>query len=215
LLQKKYIIQLLNVYQKEEQSINYYIFYKIKRENFKIKYDLINLTILNFFNDLKFILSSSKKNFYFFSDFIIDALFVKLLEYKEIKRIVKYYNFLNINYDQYIIYILIMFFILVYCLISALLIVLIKSFIPKNLIYGIKIKSKKVKFSNFEPLNEASKFIEDLSIDDLYDKKNLQNIDNIDDINLENIKKFTLQKKLNNLNLKKNFFDPEIKYVYS
>jgi hypothetical protein len=36
-----------------------------------------------------------------------------------------------------------MIYILLYCIISSILIILIKSFIPKNLIYGIKLKKKK------------------------------------------------------------------------
>ena len=227
LLKKKYIIQLLNVFQKEEQSIKNYILFKINKGFIKFLSDFKFINNYNFNkinNYLKWFFISLNKSFLFFIDFMKEVLLVKILEYKQIKIIVKYYKWLNINISKYINILVIIVCIFIYCLISSALIILIKSFLPKNIIYSIKIKQNKIKERNFEPINEASKFIEDLNSEDLnkllYDvkknnKKIINNINEINDINIENIQKLKLQKKLNNLQFKKNFFDAENRYIYT
>jgi hypothetical protein len=113
--------------------------------------------------------------------------------------------------------------------------ILIKSYLPKNLIYGVNVKKQ----SLWEPINESLQKVDNISIDDIknqvYDleellelklkEKNinkkeiyinlLKNIKDINDINIENIKKLKLKQKLNKLSLQKNFFNPENRYIYS
>jgi hypothetical protein len=43
----------------------------------------------------------------------------------------------------------------------------------------------------------------------------LKDIKELNDINIENIKKLKLQKSVTKVSLKKNFFDPETRYIYS
>jgi hypothetical protein len=165
----------------------------------------------------------------FFIDFFKEELIRISLKNKQIKIILKYYNLLSINLKNYSKYIIILIFILFYCIISSLLIILIKSFLPKNMIYGINIKKQK-NFIKEDAINQAIKYVENLTIEDLknqvYDLKNstlknlikkdlLKNIEKIENINNENLKNLKLENALKNISIKKNFFDPETRYIYS
>jgi len=280
LLKKNYIIQLLNVYQKEEQSIINYILYKIKKEELKIMYKVIQNTFNVIFDNIFWHWVSFKKTIFYFSNYLIEELSEELLKIKQVKIIWKYYNLLNLNLINNSNNFIIIIYILFYCIISSILVVLIKSFIPKNLIYGIKLKKKRKlkeiiweiiskkkvitsqiinkekQQTKWESINEGFKFIEDIKKEDIerdldnflrinlkqkildikkrYNKKRsknldenkikniiykdiLKNIEKIDDINIENIKKLEIQRNLKKwkLNFKKNFFDPENRYIYS
>ena len=214
-------------------------------------------------------LNKFKKNYIIFFKFVFEELLQRLSENKQIKFIIKYYNLLNISFKNLDKFFLIIILIFVYSIISSALIILIKSFIPKNLIYGIKIKrknkrkikqiiwdfitkkknikswiiNKKRNQIKWEPINTGFKYIEDLKKEDIekdlenflninLNNKNLdkneknkikkivykdilENITKIEDINIENIKNLELQRKIKNLSLKKNFFDPENRYIYS
>jgi hypothetical protein len=97
------------------------------------------------------------------------------------------------------------------------------------MIYGINIKKQK-NFIKEDAINQAIKYVENLTIEDLknqvYDLKNstlknlikkdlLKNIEKIENINNENLKNLKLENALKNISIKKNFFDPETRYIYS
>ena len=201
LLKKNYIIQLLNLYEKEEQSIKNFLLYKIKKQEFKIIYKYFTNIYHILYDNIIYIWNISKKTIPYFFNFLIEELIHRLLENKQIKLIIKYYKLLNININiqSYYKYLIIIIYIFIYCIITSILIILIKSFIPKNLIYGVKLREKKKikqilwnlitlkkkkinKQTKWESILEGLKFTEDVKKEDL--EEDLENFINI------NFKKF-------------------------
>jgi hypothetical protein len=229
LWKKNYIENLKFVYQYEEKPIINYILYKIRKEEFKILHKIIIHTI-NYYNyNILWFIKHLKEIFY---EAKID-IGKRLLTNINIKYIIKYYNFLKIkNYYPYIIIII---YIFIYCVVSAAIILLIKSYLPKNLIYGINIKNFTKTKIRLEQLNGAMEHLDTIDSEDIknlanmlkieLDKKSIKNkevyhdllkdIEDLNNINMENIKKLKLQKSIKKISLKKNFFDPETRYIYS
>jgi hypothetical protein len=233
LLKKNYIENLINVYENEEKPIINYILYKIRKAELQVLHKVMFSVINYSYDAFWLILNDFKKSCYEIADFLME----RLLKNKQIKFIAKYYQILKIK--DYYHYIFFLIYILLYCVISSLLIVIMKGYMPKNLIYGIIITNKNKKQNIWEPLNEAIKFVDNINIEDIkkqvynlenvleielkaknINKKNiyediLKNIKDANELNIENIKKIKLQNKLKKLSLQKNFFDPENRYIYS
>jgi len=229
LWKKNYIENLKFVYQYEEGPITNYILYKIRKEEFKILHKMV-FSLINYYNyNILWFIKNLKEIFY---ELKIDMA-RRLATNINIKYIIKYSNLLKIkDYYPYIIMIIYMF---IYCVISAAIVVLIKSYLPKNLIYGVNIKNKTKNQIKWEQLNNAMEYIDAIDSEDIknlanilkieLDTKGLKNkeiyndllkgIEELNDINIENIKKLQLQKSIKKVSLKKNFFDPETRYIYS
>jgi len=162
LIKKSYIENLLYVYEKEEEPIKNYIyikylikpkFYNFWYENYlKIKY-IIYYSITDFFKIYKDVWN-----------ILQDKIITKMLEIRQVKK----FNNIFKNYYNYIGIILsILFFILFYGMICGLLILIIKSYLPKNLIYGVKTKDK----INF--LKKIKKYWEPINLNEKLNQKNI------------------------------------------
>jgi hypothetical protein len=159
----------------------------------------------------------------------------ELLKYREARRLKN-----NIKqHPEYITYIIISILFFFYTIICIFLILIIKTFLPKNLIYG-KLFNKNIKndidlyhnnndienikFRNTEDFIKTISELEDI-MEINFDREKIHNdikteVNNMElnDITIDNLKKLELYiklKKNNKLQIKKNFFDPEHKYVYS
>lgn len=229
LLKKSYIKDLINIYSKEDKPIINYIFYNIIKEKIifihKIIYNMYFVIIKKIYSFIIYITYPYKKTFWF----IIELIQQQLLKLREIKKIVNYLK-LHPEYYIYLIFIICFF---IYVVISSFLILLIKSFLPKNLIYGIKNKKEQIKGNIWDPINnnyninihsenlEKQLFELENMMEIQFDrikihKDVLKNVKEKDNITIDNLKKLELQAKINRkIKLKKNFFDAEHKYIYS
>ena len=131
LLKKAYIENLIYVYQREEDPMIEYI-----------KYRNIQLIFWNIYEDILKILKGISIDIIEAYDILGGELKreigIELLKIKQIRFLIKYHEIYKENYKY--LWVLVYFFI--YSLVCSLLIVFIKSFLPRNLIYGIKTKDK-------------------------------------------------------------------------
>jgi len=188
-------------------------------------------------------------NFYkLIVEFFLKLIEQELLKFREARRLRNYLRQHPEYITNMIIYITIAIIFFIYTIISIFLILIIKTFLPKNLIYGklFDKENKKemdlyhknnndienIRFKNTENFIKTISELEDMMgiefdrkkihnqiKSKMYEKINGQK-DNIDinDITVDNLKKLELYlqlKKKKKLYIKKNFFDPEQKYVYS
>jgi hypothetical protein len=159
LLKKAYIESLIYVYQREEEPMINYIKYK----------RIYNEIIVSFFQDIINIIYSSILDLKDAYEYVFNEIFRRISfkvsgHYIDLKKKVSvietFENILKLCYKYiwdiwYVI--LILFIILIYCVTSSLLVLIIKSSLPKNLVYGIKVRDK-IKFLKglgnlLEPIN--------------------------------------------------------------
>ena len=231
LFKKNYIENLKFVYQYEEAPMINYILYKIRKEEFKVLHKIFS-SMINYYNyNVLWFFKNLKEIFYEVTNDLARHFATNI----NIKYIIKFYNTLKIK--EYYPYIIAMIFIFIYCVISAAIVVLIKSSLPKNLIYGVGIKNQ-IKNKNqikWEQLNKVLECVDAIDSEDIENLANilkielnakdiksketyyelLKDIEELNEINIENIKKLKLQKSIIKVSLKKNFFDPETRYIYS
>lgn len=244
LIKKAYIKNLIYVYEKEDKPIINYILYIIKKEEIKIIHKFVINTIYFIWEDVSNFLIKVLNFYKLIAEFFLELIQQELLKFREARRLRNYLN----QHPQYItnmiIYMIIATLFFIYTIICIFLILIIKTFLPKNLIYG-KLFNKDIKnnvdlyhktnddienirFKNTEnfikTISELEEIMEiDFNRDLIHNqirrqqKKNIKNID-INDITSDYLRKLELSaqlKKNKKLYIKKNFFDPEQKYVYS
>lgn len=235
LLKKAYIKNLIYVYEHEDRPIINYILYIIKKEEIKIIHKFIINIIYNLGEDVYNFLIKVLNFYKLVVEFFVEMLEQELLKYREARRLKNYIK----QHPEYITYIIISILFFFYTIICIFLILIIKTFLPKNLIYG-KLFNKNIKndidlyhnnndienikFRNTEDFIKTISELEDI-MEINFDREKIHNdikteVNNMElnDITIDNLKKLELYiklKKNNKLQIKKNFFDPEHKYVYS
>lgn len=181
LLKKTYIENLIYVYQKEEEPMINYIKYKRIPSNFL--FFLNNMYIAIYWLYLDFI-----ETYLALFNEIIKMISKKLMTIKQIRFIKEYHDLYKENYKYFIIF----FIILLYSLICSFLIILIKSFLPKNLVYGVKTYTKStwknIIWDLIDPIN--SRYGKDNNLgyhryieDTLIHLENMSRLLNIKDVN--------------------------------
>lgn len=235
LIKKAYIRNLIYVYEKEDRPIINYILYIIKKEEIKIIHKFLINIIYNLSEDLYNFLIKVLNFYKLIVEFFLKLIEQELLKYREARRLKNYFQ----QHPEYITYMILATLFFFYTIICIFLILIIKTFLPKNLIYG-KLFNKNIKndvdlyhnnnnienikFKNTENFIKTISELEDI-MEINFDREKIHNdiktqADNMDinEITIDNLKKLELYiqlKKNNKLQLKKNFFDPEQKYVYS
>ena len=245
LIKKSYIKNLIYVYEKEDKPIINYILYIIKKEEIKIIHKFIINTIYIIWEDFYNFLIKVLNFYKLIVEFFLELIEQELLKFREARRLRNYLR----QHPQYvtnmIIYMTIATLFFIYTIICIFLILIIKTFLPKNLIYGKLFNKDNIKddtdlyhktnndIENIR-LKNTENFIKTISeLEDIMEidfnrdiihkqiiskqKDNINNID-INDITVDNLKKLELYlqlKRNKKLYIKKNFFDPEQKYVYS
>lgn len=228
LLKKTYIENLIYVYQREEEPMISYIKYK--------RHQLIFLDIYNDLSDIFLdIYKDILEAYNILSAQIIQDLKNYLLKIKQIRFLKEYHEAYKDNY-KYLLLLVVFFF---YSLVCSFLIVLIKSFLPKNLTYGIKTFEKPKWYQTIllyiEPVNNKfgdnniigyiekvtehyNKMLEMMHLTNKLDLsyfKFKQLKHNVIPKNTEDLQKKFRNLRKNDVYLKRNFFDKEHQFIYS
>lgn len=142
LLKKTYIRNLINVYEEEDNAVKNYIYYVLIKEDFKVIYKFIWMGVSNVYNIIGWYVKMISQFYWdgivFFFEMIIEEL---LLRFREVRRLKKFIE----QHPEFKTYIIISIIFFIYVIISIFLTVVIKTFLPKNLIYGISYKKEDLK----------------------------------------------------------------------
>ena len=143
LIKKTYIENLMDAYKVEEEPMKTYIYYKLRQAFFIDDLKMYGNIIYNIMCNIIWVHGEGLKMMH---EYIMIKV-TKIIELKELRHFITFFTMLKSNYE----YIWILVIGCIYSLICSLLILLIKSILPKNLVYGVK-KSDKIKF--LENLNK-------------------------------------------------------------
>lgn len=143
LIKKTYIENLMDAYKVEEEPMKNYIYYRLRLAFFIDDLKLYGNIIYNIMCNIIWVHGEGLKMMHEYIMIKVN----KIIELKELRHFITFFTMLKSNYE----YIWILVIGCIYSLICSLLILLIKSILPKNLVYGVK-KSDKIKF--LENLNK-------------------------------------------------------------
>lgn len=196
LLKKTYIKNLINVYEEEDNSVKNYIYIILIKEEFKEIYKYIWYIIVDWYdgvsNNFRDGYEMTKEFFIFFWELITEESVKRIREVRILKKFIE-------EHPEIKIYIIISIIFFIYVTISILLILIIKTFLPKNLIYGIGYKkedqkNKETLKDNLDLLHNFNK-VEDYKIQQAEDIiKIICELENMMDIDINKKKREKLHK---------------------
>lgn len=143
LIKKTYIENLMDAYKVEEEPMKNYIYYKLRQAFFIDDLKIYGNIIYNIMCNIIWVHGEGLKMMHEYIMIKVN----KIIELKELRHFITFFTMLKSNYE----YVWFLVIGCIYSLICSLLILLIKSILPKNLVYGVK-KSDKIKF--LENLNK-------------------------------------------------------------